>query len=348
MTREFVTCVLGGPRLESIDLNDLKLWAELEPASNSNPKPSGSGLASLTTDTAESELEPPASNQLQELRRYLDVNRARLQMRPNERVLADTLDTLAARQSVLKSLHITIAGPDTGYYYTTQDTSLYHSWARFLASTRNTLCNLFFEQCEGIKESAGPRRGRERRQTHGTRPMDWLFAEQVLPVLLGAPWPHMKRMEIRGVGKLDSVYHYQLGRNKEVVRVAVLPQATEQLRKLLDHEAELVIEEGSSAKCEHVDPADPGIPPIYNQWEDWTAIMDRREKQNHLDSDRDRDSARNETGGLATCRISDYEQISFRWSDGLIDEKSAIRIVDPEYLPDTELLGGPNPEIERA
>ncbi|KAI4704132.1 hypothetical protein J4E81_001196 [Alternaria sp. BMP 2799] len=151
-------------------------------------------------------------------------------------------------------------------------------------------------------------------------------------------------MEIRGVVQIDSVYHYQLGRNKEVVRVAVLPQATEQLRKLLDHEAELVIEERSSAKREHVDPADPGIPPIYSQWENWKAIMDRRKKQDH----RDGDSARNENSGLATCRISDYEQISFRWSDGLIDEKSALRITDPEYLPDTELLGGPNPEIERA
>ena len=352
MTREFVTCVLGGPRLESINLNDLKLWAELETASNSNPKPSGSGLASLATDTAESELVPSASNQLQELRKYLDVNRARLQMRPNERLLADTLDTLAARQSVLKSLHITIAGPDTGYYYTPQDTSLYRSWARFLASARNTLCNLFFEQCEGIKESSGPRRGHERRQTQGIRQMDWLFAQQVLPVLLGAPWPQIKRMEIRGVGQIDSVYrsvyHYELERRVEVVRVVAPPKATEQLRKLLDYEAELVIEERSSAKCEHVDTADPGIPPIYSQWEDWKAIMDRRRKQNHRDSDSDSDSARKETGGLATCRISDYEQIAFRWSDGLIDEKSALRIADPEYVPDTELLGGPNPEIERA
>jgi len=344
MTREFVTCILGGPHLESLDLDDLKLWAEPEPASNSHPKSSGSGFKGLVSDTAEPELAPPASNQLQELRKYLDVNCARLQMRPSERVLAETLDTLAARQSVLKSLHITIAGPDTGCYYTTQDTAMYHSWARFLVSTRNTLCNLFFEQCEGMKESSGPPRRRERRQTQGTRPMDWLFVEQVLPVLLGAPWPHIKRMEIRGVVQIDSVYHYQLGRNKEVVRVAVLPQATEQLRKLLDHEAELVIEERSSAKREHVDPADPGIPPIYSQWENWKAIMDRRKKQDH----RDGDSARNENSGLATCRISDYEQISFRWSDGLIDEKSALRITDPEYLPDTELLGGPNPEIERA
>ena len=150
MTRELVTCIIGGPHLESLNLDDLKLWAEPEPASNSDPKSSESGSKGLVSDTAEPELAPPASNLLQELRRYLDVNRARLQMRPNERVLADTLDTLAARQSVFKSLNITIAGPDTGCYYTTQDTSLYHSWARFLASTRNNLCNLFFEQCEGI------------------------------------------------------------------------------------------------------------------------------------------------------------------------------------------------------
>ncbi|KAH6882842.1 hypothetical protein BKA58DRAFT_464750 [Alternaria rosae] len=344
MTRELVTSILGGPRLESLDLNDLKLWAELEPASNFNQKSSASGLASFVSDTVEPELVPPASNHLQELRKYLNVNRARLRMRPNEQVLAGTLDTLAARQIALSSLRITLAGPASGCHPTTQDDSLYRSWARFLASTRNTLCNLFFEQCEGSKTSSGPHRGRERRQTDEPRPMDWLFVQQVLPVLLGAPWPHIKRMEIIGVGRIDRAYQDHLGRHEEVVRVAFPQKAREQLRELLDYEAELVIEERSSAEGEHVDPADPGIPPIYSQWEDWKAIIDRRKQRDHSDS------GRNETGGLATCRISPQEQMIFRWPyRSSKDLESALRIVDTRYLLYEEYLGGgPNPEIERA
>jgi len=270
MTYKFVIAIIGnasapGPRLERLELSDLKLWAELEPAPKHSSKSSNFGRESRVLDSVEVEMVPPAPGNLQELSRYHDANRTRLQMRSNEQVMAETLNTIATYVSALTSLRITMTGPNSYMRPDTWHEVLYGSWARFLNSVRSTLCHLFFEQCEGRRTSSAPQRASDLWRTKRLRPMEWLFAQHILPVLLDRPWPHMSRMEIRGAGlseRTPPIYSSHDGGTRDGFSSA----AEEQLRELLGCGVELIIQE-STQKVEDVDSMDTGIPPAYSQWE---------------------------------------------------------------------------------
>ncbi|KAF1945246.1 hypothetical protein EJ02DRAFT_320941, partial [Clathrospora elynae] len=144
----------------------------------------------------------PAFENLQDLSVYLNANRSKTQILPNRQTMVGALDTLVGRSSTMTSLHITTAGSATVFLPHSQDDRLYASWARFLASVRNSLCDLFFEQGEGRYPNPPLYSSFDsHNQTKlEVRPMDRHFIQWILPVLLDAPWPRMKRMEIRGVG----------------------------------------------------------------------------------------------------------------------------------------------------
>jgi hypothetical protein len=64
--------------------------------------------------------------------------------------------------------------------------------------------------------------------------MDRLFKDWILPVLLKDPWPHIKRMEIKGVGPSSP---------EELLPNVAFPIARrEELREQLPNNAMLVIE----------------------------------------------------------------------------------------------------------
>jgi hypothetical protein len=308
MTQKLVVSILGdlstpGPCLNNLEMDDLKLWAELEPVPKHQWKSSNLGQDLQVPHGVEVELAPPAPapDHLQGLSRYYDANRTRLQMQSNEQVTAETLSTLANRCFALTSLRITKTGPDSLKRPHAQDELIYDSWARLLKSVRNTLCDLFFEQCEGtpLQTSSAPERVSERWRTDRLRPMEWLFSRHILPVLLDAPWSHMRRMEIRGAGLSERAPPTYPILNGEGTPNSFPLEAEEKLRDLLGCEAELIIGK-STQEREHVDPVDAGIPLAFNQWEAWKAVIEQRE-HHHDHTDR-------KTVPIASCHIGNLEQ----------------------------------------
>jgi hypothetical protein len=204
---------------------------------------------------------------------------------------------------------------------------------------RTTLHYLFFEQCEGRKTSCAPVVRRGRHQTTDIRLMDWLFVQQILPVLLDAPWPQMKRVEIRGVGRIEHISAIGFVPSHEVRHVAFTPKAREQFRGNLNYDVELIIEEEPSQTCEHVDSADLGIPPAYSQWEAWKATVEQRE---HEDHDAECDAA------FAIHGITSREQRLSCWKDGDQREKEfTMRLRSANCVPYVKYVG-PNLESQSA
>ncbi|CAO2653739.1 Nn.00g031500.m01.CDS01 [Neocucurbitaria sp. VM-36] len=247
MTRELVHCILvrSSPQLRHIELSNLLQWAEVEPA-----------LPDLTN--------------AQEWEEYWKKHGSDHKTIPYTRLMAGALDTFVGRCMSLTSLCITTVGRDDLWRPHPWDDRRYSSWARFLESVRNQLHYFSFKQGESRNAVAAPRGSRPGIPHYDYREMDRLFREWILPVLLAAPWPHMRRLEIRGVGRsvkeitcetppleknfndpgvLLEVEHHpshtstSVEYKVKIIRVAFHAAAQEQLQNLLPKTAELIVEE---------------------------------------------------------------------------------------------------------
>jgi hypothetical protein len=181
-----VASVLGsasipGPQLRSLELEDLKQWAEIHPT-------------------------PPSFTHLRDLSAYLDANRSNLRIR---RTTTGTFTALMGCHSNLTSLRITTAGLKHVYPQESGDNRVYALWATLLHSIRSTLCMFSFEQSQGHRNSSAPPppQYQVHRPRSGLRPMDRFFVQHILPVLLKTPWPRMQHTEIRGVGRSVHIEH---------------------------------------------------------------------------------------------------------------------------------------------
>jgi hypothetical protein len=105
----------------------------------------------------------------------------------------------------LQRLHIRTVGQDLfedSSWASQRDKNRYAELASFIDSVRLTLESLLFEQglepeftgyatCGRANIGHGPQKG---------RPMDSRFLDEIMPVLLRAPWPKLKSVTILGVG----------------------------------------------------------------------------------------------------------------------------------------------------
>ncbi|KAF2495380.1 hypothetical protein BU16DRAFT_582083 [Lophium mytilinum] len=269
MTLEFVGCILGDAsypnssahRLQTLELDNLMQWADTEP-----PLPKLSHLRALA--------------------KYFEQHESTLSVVVNTRVMVGALDPIVGCCSSLTSLRIGTVGEYEEYSENPRDNRLYSCWARFLASVRPTLQYFFFEQGPNRNELAGTRAYCRGRPSSEHRPMDRLFRNWILPVLLEAPWLLMRRMEIRGVGRntkrfyrdrppteeelaepdteYDVAYRPHDSLNFEIVRarIAFPSAAKEKLRLLVGNNAELIIKEEASQDYDRLRSDDTGIPPV--------------------------------------------------------------------------------------
>jgi len=101
----------------------------------------------------------------------------------------------------LTSLLISTVSEYREFYENPKGGLLYASWARFIASVRHKLQVLAFDQGININWFNEPKGNccPQPRRIH--RPVDRLFVKYILPVLLEEPWPRMKSIQIRGVGR---------------------------------------------------------------------------------------------------------------------------------------------------
>lgn len=112
---------------------------------------------------------------------------------------------LEGRCTVLKSLTLRSVGQDSiqqSQFSTFADEQRYEEWASFLKSVQPSLERLYFEQ--GVIQGNDKnywRPGHKPRQD--ARPMDARFIRYLLPVILDGPWPNLRHLEIRGVGRWD-------------------------------------------------------------------------------------------------------------------------------------------------
>jgi hypothetical protein len=275
MSREFVSCILEPSsdaseqqrRLDHLDLNNLFEWSECEPPL------------------------PPLSH-LRNLVGFLEVNRANISIQTERLPMVGHLEPLVGHLTSLKSLRIgTIAiKPDSSTGKDTYSHILFASWARLLDSVRATLQSFYFEQGVNRNDEAkpknGPRPGSRTYSDH--RPIDLLFVEHILPVLLEAPWPCMKQMHIRGVGRntqrwesptrpteeqpSDSGIQWVVNEVRrdgnvqyaiEKTVIAIPPRTRKHLRILLgagkSHDVDLAIEEEQERDWEYLHCGDTGV-----------------------------------------------------------------------------------------
>lgn len=187
--------------------------------------------------------------------------------------MAGALDAVVGRCTNLTSLCIaTVGDSDERLACMPWDDRRYASWARFLSSVRSQLHSFSFKQGLSRNWDAAPRGYCRPRPKYDSRPMDRLFRQWILPVLLAGTWPRVRRVEIRAVGRSVQERYpdrvpppgdsYETGIAIEVLehantsssssssryqvritRVAFYAAAQEQLRRLIPDDAELVIEE---------------------------------------------------------------------------------------------------------
>ncbi|PVH95903.1 hypothetical protein DM02DRAFT_659694 [Periconia macrospinosa] len=195
MSHEFISCILDSHitdrtqqqlPLEHLSLNNLFQWGYIDP-------------------------QPPrlAFTHIRTLADFLRANLDTLRIDNGGLSMVGHIDPLIGHLCHLKTLQIgTVAYASKVCYLPSSlevidiptDTSVYTQWAHLLASLRPTLEALCFDQ--GYDPWCP---GRNRSGTVPTKPyrtMDWLFITHILPVLLAAPWPRMKRMHISGVGRV--------------------------------------------------------------------------------------------------------------------------------------------------
>ena len=247
MTRELVHCILArsSSQLRHIELSNLLQWSEVEPAL-------------------------PKFTNAQGLEAYWKKHESDHKTLPYTRLMAGALDPFVGRCSTLTSLCITTVGRDDEWSPEPWDDRRYSSWARFLDSVSDQLCYFSFKQGVSRNAVAAPTGSRPGKPQYDYQPMDRLFREWILPVLLAAHWSRMRRLEIRGVGRTVDERYWQRPPGKEdfndagvefevehptshsstsqwykvtITRVAFHAAAQAQLRKLLPESAELIVEE---------------------------------------------------------------------------------------------------------
>jgi hypothetical protein len=164
-------------RLEKLELNNLLQFSEIEP-----PVPK------FTT--------------ADDFHAYWKVYGEGHKAIPRTRLMAGVTDTLLGRCPVLTSLCITTFGE--GHYLLRDSVwqdDRYSSWATFLHSVRGQLCYLSFKQ--GVNRESDSFRllpHQTGRPSSIYRNIGERFRQWILPVLIEAPWPRIKRMEFKGVG----------------------------------------------------------------------------------------------------------------------------------------------------
>jgi hypothetical protein len=138
---------------------------------------------------------------------------------------------------------------------------LYESWARCLASMRGTLEVFVFDQdVHPYRSSCGT--NRIHRSAH--RDVDLLFSEWILPVLLGAKWARMKRVELKGIGEiiLDDLVENIMGKtgDQEDVELFEERQVFGRLRDVCPDGVEINIEPKAGRMYEELECEDYGLP----------------------------------------------------------------------------------------
>ncbi|PVH91156.1 hypothetical protein DM02DRAFT_482203, partial [Periconia macrospinosa] len=149
----------------------------------------------------------PHLTHLRDLAHFMEANAGSFKIASQQRFMLGHLDPLIPHLGNLRRLRIGTVGLVRNLYADAHDNSVYASWASVLSAVRPTLEEFDFEQGYNRNDHASPGRPRpipRPRSTH--RQMDELFVKNILPVLLEAPWPRMKRMHIRGVGRNTSTY----------------------------------------------------------------------------------------------------------------------------------------------
>jgi hypothetical protein len=120
----------------------------------------------------------------------------------DSRKMIDALDPLISHCPRLNSLRIVILGPCEELRPVSREEGLYRLCARFINAERGTLRTLDFEQGYSCDEQAAWDSPYNYRGKIFPRPMDRMFAEHVLPILMDAPWPCVENIGLRDVGKL--------------------------------------------------------------------------------------------------------------------------------------------------
>jgi len=221
----------------------------------------------------------PKFNDAQTLKTYLENHG------PDHRTIAETqrmvgaLEPFIGRFAVLTTLCIATFGEThLDCLPNERDDRRFTEWARMISSVCQTLRFLSFKQGRDRNFDECPRGSRPGRTYGEYRPMDQLFRQWIMPVLLAGPWPRIKRMEIRGVGRTveswcSSIMPEQTdlavpgvyldvkqslsGRGDvkyecEEIRIAFPYEKREELSKLLPDGADLIVEEEQERDYEFV------------------------------------------------------------------------------------------------
>jgi hypothetical protein len=274
MTREFVACLLKPPSLSStyhqqilyLDLNNLFQWSRVE---------------------------PPLLNfdHLRDAAIYLEKHQGDGIIQAERKSMVGHLDSLVGQLTALKGLRIGTIGLVQDVSQDPHPDLLYASWARLLNSVRGSLQSFHFDQGFNRNDEGRDRGSRPGRPRTDHRAMDSKFLKYILPVLLEAPWPCLKRLRIYGVGR--KTHHYdsparpteeelkepgthwtvdEVWRGGDVqyaikkTNIAIPPRVREHLKDLLRNEkvaeTELVIAEEQGRDWEYLHFGDTGIPQI--------------------------------------------------------------------------------------
>ena len=263
MTRDLVECILASSseQIEHLELNNLLQWSEIVP-----PLPKFANF--------------------QDIYQYWKEHRGDHEALQDTRIMAGALDFYLGRCHLLTSLCIaTVGNGDHWRRVSDWDDRRYRSWADFLDLVRNNVCYLSFKQGVNRNEYAALRGSRPGRSRCTYRDMDHRFRQWIMPVLLNAPWPKVKRMEIKGVGRswetrysqklpteaelAEPGVKYQVEKSRnfsrsseyeiEINRPAFPYAVRDELRGLLPEGAELVVQEEQERDYEYLSDDDNGI-----------------------------------------------------------------------------------------
>ena len=268
MTRDFVHCVLGDPskpnaHLKSLELDNLMKWSDFSTS-------------------------VPEFPHLKDLARYVADHDIR--SKKGDCFMIGVLDPYIGVFSALESLRITTWGSYEEFRRNPLHEQMYQSWSNFLDSVRTTLKSFSFEQGTNRNHYEFPRAYCRGRIRSGHRPMDRLFRTKLLPCLSTPPWPKLKRLELRGMGRsvCEDIfeecpsqarlmersgpdaehcieYHPENKRYPYTVQttyITITQAMEERLREVLGEDAEILIEEEAKMDYESPSYGDLGVPDL--------------------------------------------------------------------------------------
>lgn len=193
--------------------------------------------------------------------------------------MVDALEPFIGRFAALKSLCIaTVGETHLDYPPDERDDRQFAEWARMISTVCQTLRSLSSKQGRNRNFDECPKGSRPGRRYGKYRPMDELFHQRIMPVLLAGSWPRIERMEVHGVGRtvrswcksimpvqtelaVPGVYcdvkqctsdrgdvEYQVKK----IRIAYPYEKREELSRLLPEEADLIVEEEQERDYEYL------------------------------------------------------------------------------------------------